>query len=225
MPYYYEKTSSYLTDRGVKSTLGKDVLDYSDERKQELGLFPASNVSYEYNPYTHKLSTIAWTKYDTDSDFRVANPYAIVDDADYQFPGYVGQRSIVSLSDSAKETTLITAKKIVFEETADRMARVAGASLALSYNALSFSDSAASLADNFSASDSDIFSLAYDLQRGDYSNWTDLNQNYLGSTTIVADVVQATDAATLDFSNLPDSAGGLASGKLYRDSDTIRVVL
>ena len=35
----------------------------------------------------------------------------------------------------------------------------------------------------------------------------------------------AADAATLDFSNLPDSAGGLASGKLYRDSDTIRVVL
>ena len=33
------------------------------------------------------------------------------------------------------------------------------------------------------------------------------------------------DAAQLDFSNLQDSAGGLATGKLYRDSDTIRVVL
>lgn len=33
------------------------------------------------------------------------------------------------------------------------------------------------------------------------------------------------DAAQLDFSNLQDSAGGLASGKLYRDSDTVRIVL
>ena len=38
MPYYYEKTSSYLTDRGVKSTLGADVLDYSDERNLLKGI-------------------------------------------------------------------------------------------------------------------------------------------------------------------------------------------
>ena len=49
MSYYHEKTSSYLTDHGVKSTLGADALSWSDDRKQEVGLFPASSVSYNYN--------------------------------------------------------------------------------------------------------------------------------------------------------------------------------
>ena len=218
MSYYYEKTSSYLTDHGVKSTLGANVLDWSDDRKQEVGLFPASNVSYSYNTYTHTLSAATWTKYTTDSDFRVANPDA-VEDTDLEFPGYVGQRSIVSLSDSAKVTTLANAKRVVFEETADRMARVAGASLALRYNALSLSDSAATLTANFSASDSDIFSLAYELDQGNTSSFPTLDQDYLAATTVVADV---TSGQNLDFSGLPTSDPGVA-GRLWRDSDVLKV--
>ena len=220
MSYYYEKTSSYLTDHGVKSTLGADALSWSDDRKQEVGLFPASSVSYDYNTYTHTLSTVTWTKYTTDSDFRVANPNAVEDD-DLEFPGYVGQRSIVSLSDSAKVTTLANAKKVVFEETADRMARVAGASFALRYNALSLSDSAATLTANFSATDSDIFSLAYDLDQGIDTAFPTLDQDYLAATTVVADV---TAGQNLDFSGLPTSDPGVA-GQLWRDSDVVKVSL
>jgi hypothetical protein len=218
MSYYYEKTSSYLSNHAVKSTLGADVLDWSEERKQELGLFPASNVRYEYNPYTHTLSTTTWTKYTTDSDFRVANPGAIAYDTSY-FPAYFGERNIVSLSDSAKETTLISAKKVVFEETADRMARVAGASLALSYNALSLSDSAASLAGNFSASDSDIFSLAYDLSQGIDTGFPTLDQDYLATTSIVEDV---TSLQYLDFSGLPTTDPEVV-GKLWVHHGDLKV--
>ena len=188
MSYYYEGTSSYLTTLGVKRTLGSTVLKYSDDRKEAVGLFPATSVSYDYNPYTHTLSGVTWTKYTTDSDFRVANPDAQeVDDA--QYPGYFGQRTISALSDSTKETTILGAKSVVFNETADRMARVVGASLAREYNALSLSDSASTLADNFAASDSDIFSLAYDLQRGIDTQFPTLDQDYLGSTTVVDDVI------------------------------------
>ena len=220
MSYYYEKTSSYLSNHAVKSTLGADVLDWSDDRKQEVGLFPASNVSYSYNTYTHTLSAATWTKYTTDSDFRVANPDA-VEDTRLEFPGYVGQRSIVSLSDSAKVTTLANAKKVVFEETADRMARVAGASFALRYNALSLSDSAATLTANFSAADSDIFSLAYDLDQGIDTAFPTLDQDYLAATTVVADV---TSGQNLDFSGLPTSDPGVA-GQLWQDSGVVKVSL
>ena len=190
MSYYYEKTSSFLTDIGVKRTLGSRVLNYSDERKQEIGLFPASLVSYDYNPYTHKLSAVTWTRYDTDSDFLVANPDA-QEILDAEYPGYFARRTVEALSDSAKVGTLINAKKVVFEETASRMADIVGASFAKEYNALSLSDSASTLADNFNASDSDIFSLAYDLQRGEDSDWQQLNERYLSSTTIVDDVIDA----------------------------------
>ena len=220
MSYYYEKTGSYLTERGVAGTLGTDVLNWSDDRKQEVGLFPASSVSYSYNTYTHTLSSATWTKYTTDSDFRVANPDA-VEDNDLEFPGYVGQRSIVSLSDSAKVTTLANAKKVVFEETADRMARVAGASFALRYNALSLSDSAATLTANFSAADSDIFSLAYDLDQGIDTAFPTLDQDYLAATTVVADV---TSGQNLDFSGLPTSDPGVA-GQLWQDSGVVKVSL
>ena len=218
MSYYFEKTSSYLSNHAVKSALGADVLDWSDDRKQELGLFPASNVSYSYNTYTHTLSSATWTKYTTDSDFRVANPNAVEED-DIEFPAYVGQRSIVSLSDSAKVTTLAAAKRAVFEETADRMARVVGASLAQRYIALSLSDSAATLTANFSASDSDIFSLAHELGQGIVSSFPTLDQDYLAATTVVADV---TSGQNLDFSGLPTSDPGVV-GQLWRDSDIVKV--
>ena len=220
MSYYYEKTSSYLTDHGVKSTLGADALSWSDDRKQEVGLFPASNVSYSYNTYTHTLSSATWTKYTTDSDFRVANPYAN-EDLDLDFPAYVGQRNIVSLSDSAKVTTLANAKEVVFKETADRMARVAGASFALRYNALSLSDSASTLTANMTASDSDIFSLAYDLDQGNDTGFPTLDQDYLAATTVVADV---TAGQNLDFSGLPTSDPGVA-GQLWQDSGVVKVSL
>ena len=218
MSYYYEKTSSYLSSHAVKSTLGADVLDWSEDRKQELGLFPASNVSYNYNTYTHTLSPVTWTKYDTDSDFRVANPNAN-EDLNLEFPGYVGERNIVSLSDSAKETTLANAKEVVFKETADRMARVAGASLALRYNALSLSDSAATLTANFSASDSDIFSLAYDLDRGIDTGFPTLDQNYLATTSVVEDV---TSLQNLDFSGLPTTDPEVV-GKLWVHNGDLKV--
>ena len=190
MSYYYEGTSSYLTTLGVKRTLGSTVLKYSNDRKEALGLFPASSVSYDYNPYTHTLSGVTWTKYTTDSDFRAANPNAKEEDvSQYQYPGYFGQRSITALSDSTKETTILGAKQVVFDETADRMSKVIGASFAREYNALSLSDSASTLADNFGASDSDIFSLAYDLQRGIETEFPILDQAYLGSTTVVDDVI------------------------------------
>lgn len=189
MSYYYEGTSSYLSTLGVKRTLGSTVLEYSDDRKEALGLFPASSVSYDYNPYTHTLSGVTWTKYTTDSDFRVANPNAQLDEVSYQYPGYFGQRSITALSDSTKETTILGAKQVVFDETADRMSKVIGASFAREYNALSLSDSASTLADNFGASDSDIFSLAYDLQRGVETQFPILDQDYLGSTSVVDDVI------------------------------------
>ena len=220
MSYYYEGTSSYLTDIGVKRTLGSTVLTYAEDRKQELGLFPASSVSYDYNPYTHTLSTVTWTKYDTDSDFRAANPNAMEDEGFlYQYPGYFGQRTITELSDSTKETTLLSAKKVVFEETADRMARVAGASLALRYNALSLSDSASTLADNFAASDSDIFSLAYDIQQGNFGEFPTLDQDYLGTTNIIEEV---TSLQNLDFSGLPTSDPGVV-GKLWVDNGDLKV--
>ena len=190
MSYYYEGTSSYLTTLGVKRTLGSTVLGYSDDRKEAVGLFPASSVSYDYNPFTHTLSAVTWTKYTTDSDFRAANPNAQELDG-AQYPGYFGQRSINALSDSTKEGTLASAKQVVFEETADRMARVVGASLAREYNALSLSDSASTLADNFAASDSDIFSLAYDLQRGITTSFPTLDQDYLGTTSVVEDVIDS----------------------------------
>ena len=99
------------------------------------------------------------------------------------------------------------------------MARVAGASLALRYNALSLSDSAATLTANFSASDSDIFSLAYELHQGNTASFPTLDQDYLGATTIVADV---TSVQNLDFSGLPTSDPGVA-GQLWRDSDVLKV--
>ena len=222
MSYYYEGTSSYLTTLGVKRTLGSTVLTWADDRQQDHGLFPASSVSYDYNPYTHTLSTVTWTKYTTDSDFRIANPNAIEDDFNqYQYPGYFGQRTITPLSDSAKETTILEAKRVVFEETADRMARVAGASFALRYNALSLSDSAATLTANFSAADSDIFSLAYELDQGNTSSFPTLDQDYLAATTVVADV---TAGQNLDFSGLPTSDPGVA-GQLWQDSGVVKVSL
>ena len=220
MSYYYEKTSSYLTDHGVKNTLGEDVLERSDSAKADMGLYPASSISYEYNPYTHTLSSVTWTKYTTDSDFRAANP-AASDEQELTFPSYVGQRSVTALSASTKVGTLISAKKKVFEETADRMAQAVGASLALRYEALSLSDSASTLTANLSAADSDIFSLAYDLDRGVDTNWTTLDENYLASTSVVADV---TAGQNLDFTNLPTSNPGVA-GKLWRDSDVVKVSL
>ena len=220
MSYYYEKTSSYLTEIGVKKKIGEDVLDWTDSAKAEIGLYPASNISYEYNPYTHTLSAATWTKYTTDSDFRAANP-AASDEVDIPFPSYVGERSVTALSASTKVGTLISAKKKVFEETADRMAQAVGASLALRYEALSLSDSASTLTANLSAADSDIFSLAYDLDRGVDTNWTALDENYLASTSVVADV---TAGQNLDFTNLPTSNPGVA-GKLWRDSDVVKVSL
>ena len=190
MSYYYEGTSSYLTTLGVKRTLGSTVLEYSNDRKEALGLFPAISVRYDYNPYTHTLSAATWTKYDTDSDFRVANPNAI-EVVGAEYPGYFGQRTITALSDSTKEGTLVGAKEVVFNETADRMARVVGASLALKYNDISLSDSASTLADNFEESDSDIFSLAYDLQRGITDAFPTLDQGYLGTTSVVEDVIDS----------------------------------
>ena len=190
MSYYYEGTGSYLTEIGVKRTIGSTILGWSNERKEELGLFPAYVVKYDHNPYTHSLSGVTWTKYDTDSDFRVANPNAQeLDGAEY--PGYFGQRTITALSDSTKEGTLVGAKEVVFKETADRMARVVGASLALKYNDISLSDSASTLADNFAASDSDIFSLAYDLRRGITTAFPTLDQEYLGTTSVVEDVIDS----------------------------------
>ena len=190
MSYYYEKTGSYLTEIGVKRTLGSSVLAWAEDRQQEIGLFPASSVSYTYNPYTHTLSGKTWTKYTTDSDFLVANPNA-KEVVGAEYPGYFGQRTIVSLSDSTKEGTLISAKEVVFKETADRMAQVAGASLALKYNDISLSDSASTLADNFGASDSDIYSLAYDLQQGITTAFPTLDQDYLGSTSVIEDVIDS----------------------------------
>jgi hypothetical protein len=218
MSYYYEKTSSYLTELGVKRTLGSSVLTWADDRKQELGLFPARNVSYDYNPYTHTVSGATWTKYDTDSDFLVANPDAKELD-DVKYPGYFGQRSITELSDSDKEITILNAKRVVFEETADRMARVAGASIALRYNALSLSDSASTLADNFAASDSDIFNLAYDIQQGNYNDFPTLDQDYLGTTSIVEDI---TSVQNLDFSGLPTTDPGVV-GKLWNHNGDLKV--
>ena len=190
MPYYYEKTGSYLTDHGVRRTLGATVLNYSDERKQEIGLFPANYVKYDYNMYTHTASGITWTKYTTDSDFRAANPDASTEvDPSVRYPGYFAERTISELSDSAKVTTLSDAKRAVFQETASRMSLAFAASVAQEYNALGLSDSASTLADNFSASDSDIFSLAYDLRRSVDSDWTDLNENYLGANTLFDDLI------------------------------------
>ena len=224
MSYYYEGTSSYLSAVGVKRTLGSTILTWAVDRQQDHGLFPASSVSYDYNPYTHTLSGVTWTKYNTDSDFRIANPNAKDPEEEpeydrYYYPGYFGERSIIPLSDSVKEGTLISAKEVLFKETADRMARVAGASFALRYNALSLSDSASTLADNFAASDSDIFSLAYDIQQEKFDQFPTLDQDYLAATTVVADV---TSGQNLDFSGLPTSDPGVV-GKLWRDSDVVKV--
>ena len=71
------------------------------------------------------------------------------------------------------------------------MARVTGASLALKYNDISLSDSASTLADNFGASDSDLFSLAYDLDRGITTGFPTLDQDYLSSTSVVEDVIDS----------------------------------
>ena len=223
MAYYYEKTGSYLSTVQVRRQFGDQMLSYSSERQKEYGLCPAYYLEYTYNPYSHtvdSIGTVSWTEYDNDSDLLAANPSADLDGGGYNYPAYFGSRSIIEVTGADRDDMVNNAKTKVFNEVADRMAKVAGASLALRINALSLSDSASDLSGFFASSDSDILDLAYDLDQGD-SVWNAFDTTYIGSTSVVSDI---TAGQNLNFSGLPTSDPGVA-GQLWRDSDVVKVSL
>ena len=227
MSYYYEKTNSYLSKSEVRNKFGSQIFDMSEERQQEYGLFKGYYVDYTYNTYSHKLDSVAtttWTKYTNDSDLLAANSDAYLDEDGYFYPAYFGSRSIVEITGAQRDNNVKDAKKVVFDEVSDRMAKVAGASLALRVNSLSLSDSSSSLSAHLAASDSEILDLAYILTEDTASydsNWGNFNTSYIGTTSIVSDI---TAGENLDFVNLPTSDPAVA-GKLWRDSDIVKVSL
>ena len=228
MSYYYEKTNSYLTKSQVRSKFGSQIFDLSEYRQQEeYGLFKGYYLDYTYNTFSQRLDsvgTITWTKYTNDSDLFAANSDANVYEEGYFYPAYFGSRGLVDITGAQRENNVNAAKKVVFNEVADRMAKVAGASLALRVNSLSLSDSSSSLSAHLAASDSEILDLAYILTEDTASydsNWGDLSTSYIGTTSIVSDI---TAGENLDFVNLPTSDPAVA-GKLWRDSDIVKVSL
>ena len=226
MSYYYEKTNEYLTSSAVKRRIG-DVSGWSESRKQEAGLFPGYYLRYEFNHYSETLDSVgnsSWVKYTTDSDLRVANPRGDIDENVYDFPAYFKDRAIIDLVDSARDNQVVQARKVVYNEVSERMLPVITASMALRYNALGLSDSASPVASHMGASDSDLLELAYNIDQGgaNYdSDFPTLNADYLGSSTLVANV---TSGQNLDFSGLPTSDPGVA-GQLWQDSGVVKVSL
>ena len=220
MKYYYEKSNKVISDNSVQTVFGEEIIDLSRDEQNSVGLYPAYTLKYNFNPYSHKVDAgQVWTKYANDSDLRASNSSMI--GQTYEYPAYFYEGTVVEMSDSEKQRFLPVAKKAVYKKTAEHMAPLVGASVALAYNSYSLSDSASGLADNFSASDSDVLDIYWRMCCNKTTD-QDFPNPDLSSMTMVADVVQATDASTLDFSNLPTSDPGVA-GQLWRDSDVLKV--
>lgn len=126
MSYYFEKTNTYLSPVAVERQLGKKVLDWHSSRQQEIGLFPAHTLDYEYNTYSHKVSGITWTKYDSDAQLREDNPNLYEDNnQSYQFPAYFAKRSIVARTGADLNSATKNAKRVVSEKVAEGLQKVA----------------------------------------------------------------------------------------------------
>lgn len=221
MAYYFEPQGRYLSDNGVSSLLGSQVLDWSSQRQQEIGLFPASLVDYTgyYNTYTQYLDSTTWAKYDSEGSFFDANPtpfdsnfsIPLVDEV-FVFPVYYGTRTIVGLSDSDIATKTTEAKARVFKETADRLAVFSGAQLAATYLGKGLSDSVVTgyvttLAGHYTASDSAIRDLAHGLDID--SGWSAIPKDFLSAA-----------AGTIDSDGINDRI----LNDPYKDSDVTALV-
>ena len=228
MSYYFEKTNSYMSEPRVKNVLGSDILDRPKNIQQSYGLFDAHLLEYDFNHYSQEMDsygTVTWTKYTNDSDLLASNPNVKEEYLGLDYPAYFGERSTVNLTGAELDISVSVAKRIVFEEVADRISKVVGASLALRINALSLSDSSSTMSSYLAASDSEILDLAYSLSGDDFaqldSDWPTFDVSYLGTTGVVSDV---TAGPNLDFTGLPTSDPAVA-GKLWRDSDIVKVSL
>ena len=220
MKYYYEKSNKVLTQRSVQTVFGEEIIDLTRSDQNSMGLYCAYNLKYDYNPYSHKMDAgRVWTKYSNDSDLLAGNASAL--SADYEYPAYFYEGTVVEMSDSEKQRFLPEARKAVNKETAEQMMPLVGASMALAYNSYSLSDSASGLVDNFSASDSDVLDIYWRMCCNKTTD-DDFPTPTLTSMTMVADVVQAVDLTQLDFSGLPTTDPGVV-GKLWVHNGDLKV--
>lgn len=190
MPLYYCKTTEKgYYDEEILYSFGKKIYEYSDDRKREVGLYPAVEIEVGYNPYTHR-SCNSWHYYDSIGEIDSVSDNVIYSYFENQpsspgFPLYVNYCGGTPLDSAAAAVKLKEAKRVVFKETAVRLSVLAGASIAATKLGYTLSDSADSdyavtLSNHFVASDSAIVDLAYGLEID--SGWGNLPTNYLNDS-------------------------------------------
>jgi len=75
MYYYFEPTSSLMSEGFVKTNIGEIVLSYSSSRQRDMGLFRAAfDDAIQYNIYSETPDGFSWVKFQDATDLETQNP-------------------------------------------------------------------------------------------------------------------------------------------------------
>lgn len=111
--YYYEPLSQTMNAGQISALIGSVVLDWSEERKNELGLFQAYFTDLpEYGPYTQKVTGSSWVK-NTSGE----SPYD-----GSTLPYYEQQWTIANLTSGEQAALEADAESVVAIEIESRLA-------------------------------------------------------------------------------------------------------
>ena len=133
MYYYFEPTSSLMSEGLVKTRIGEIVLSYSSTRQRDMGLFRAAfDESIQYNMYTHAPDGFSWVKFENSEDLETQFPelhdrnMTSGQIVDFQSPFYVQMWNIVPLSGQNETAAIEEAKLKIGTEVARLLSSLSG---------------------------------------------------------------------------------------------------
>lgn len=113
--YYYEPLSQTMNAGQVSALIGSVVLEWSEDRRIELGLYNAYFTDLpSYGPYTQKVTGSSWVK-DTSGE----NPYE-----GGSLPFYKQDWAIVSMTSGEQAAVIDQAEQVVAEEIESRLSSI-----------------------------------------------------------------------------------------------------
>jgi len=130
--YYYEPLSQTMNAGQVTALIGSVVLEWSEERQNEIGLFPAYfDSGTVYNKYTETITNSQWTKFNTLADLEEANPAAylrLTEDSEFTSTGpfYLQVWTVTALTGDAAAAGTQQAKLVVGTQAATLLASLSG---------------------------------------------------------------------------------------------------
>lgn len=120
--YYFEPTSSVMSEYQVGINIGSIVLTWHESRQSEIGLFKAYSTPYptNYPKFSQKVTGSVWVRYETDDDLSIS--LGVFDGRELrQYPVYIQEWTIENLDEAEQEALRNLAQEVVAAEIESRL--------------------------------------------------------------------------------------------------------